>query len=56
MKAQFVKSAQGPHQAPPADRAEVALVGRSNAGKSSFLNAWTGLKIAKVSAQPGKTR
>lgn len=32
------------------------MVGRSNAGKSSFINALTGQKIAKVSQTPGKTR
>src|SRR5689334_10876834 len=35
---------------------EVALVGRSNVGKSSLLNALAGRKIAKVSGTPGKTR
>ena len=32
------------------------MVGRSNAGKSSFINALVGQKIAKVSQTPGKTR
>jgi GTP-binding protein len=35
---------------------EVALVGRSNVGKSSLLNAFAGRQIARVSATPGKTR
>ena len=35
---------------------EVALIGRSNIGKSSLLNALAGRKIAKVSGTPGKTR
>ncbi len=35
---------------------EVALAGRSNAGKSSLLNIWAQAKIAKVSQAPGKTR
>ncbi|HEV2752083.1 MAG TPA: ribosome biogenesis GTP-binding protein YihA/YsxC [Gemmatimonadales bacterium] len=35
---------------------EVALVGRSNVGKSSLLNALAGRKIGKVSGTPGKTR
>jgi len=35
---------------------EVALIGRSNVGKSSLLNALAGRKIAKVSGTPGKTR
>lgn len=36
--------------------AEVAMVGRSNAGKSSLINAMCGTKTAKVSSTPGKTR
>ncbi|HEU5260103.1 MAG TPA: GTP-binding protein 8 [Gemmatimonadales bacterium] len=32
------------------------MIGRSNVGKSSLLNALAGRKIAKVSATPGKTR
>jgi len=35
---------------------EVALVGRSNSGKSSLLNALAGQKVARVSSSPGKTR
>jgi GTP-binding protein len=34
----------------------VALVGRSNVGKSSVINALTRLKLARTSAAPGKTR
>lgn len=38
-------------------RAEVALVGRSNVGKSSLLNALAGqTKLARVSRTPGRTR
>lgn len=45
-------------QAPPGGlRPEVALVGRSNVGKSSFLCSLVGRKgLAKVSSTPGKTR
>jgi GTP-binding protein len=53
---QFLKSAKTLADCPFGDRPEVALMGRSNAGKSSFLNALTGQKIAKVSGTPGKTR
>src|SRR5881628_3242379 len=35
---------------------EVAFLGRSNVGKSSLLNALVGLRIAKTSGTPGKTR
>jgi GTP-binding protein len=38
------------------DRPEVAIAGRSNAGKSTFINCLTRSKIAKVSQEPGKTR
>lgn len=41
---------------PPEDRPEVAIAGRSNAGKSSLLNAMTGQKVADASKTPGKTR
>lgn len=35
---------------------ELALLGRSNVGKSSLLNALVGRRIARISATPGKTR
>ena len=35
---------------------KVVFSGRSNVGKSSLLNSMTGFKVARVSAEPGKTR
>lgn len=56
MKVKFIKSGKEPADYPFPYKPEVAIVGRSNAGKSSFINALTGQKIAKVSGTPGKTR
>ena len=44
-----------PHMVP--DLPEIAVVGRSNVGKSSLINMLTGnSKLARISASPGKTR
>jgi GTP-binding protein len=52
----FVLSASKVDQLPDA-RTEVALVGRSNVGKSSLLNALAGRKpLANVSKTPGRTQ
>jgi len=40
----------------PESRAEVAVVGRSNVGKSSLINALAGGKTARVSKKPGRTQ
>ncbi len=56
MKVKFLKSATKPAEYPHPYKPEVAIVGRSNAGKSSFINALVDQKIAKVSGTPGKTR
>jgi GTP-binding protein len=45
-----------PEDYPSADCPEIVVTGRSNSGKSSFLNAIAGGPIAKVSQMPGKTR
>lgn len=55
-KLEFVKSAVLPKDFPPAKLPEVAICGRSNAGKSSFINGLSNQKLAKVSSTPGKTR
>ncbi len=56
MKVKFLKSAPSIKEAIEPNFTEIALLGRSNVGKSSFLNAWTNQKIAKISSTPGKTR
>lgn len=57
MSAEFIKSAVGPDTYPAPSLPEVALLGRSNVGKSSLVNFLTGRKkLAQVSTTPGKTR
>ncbi len=57
MRFEFITSAADRQGWPLPQKPEIALAGRSNAGKSSFINALTGGgKIAKVSQIPGKTR
>jgi GTP-binding protein len=52
----FIKSAVLPKDYPKTGKKEIAIAGRSNAGKSSFLNSIANSKVAKVSNTPGKTR
>ncbi|MFO7273944.1 MAG: ribosome biogenesis GTP-binding protein YihA/YsxC [Bacillota bacterium] len=55
--AEFVISATAPDQFPSDGLPEVALVGRSNVGKSSLINALVqNRKLAKTSNTPGRTR
>lgn len=54
--ATFVTSAAGAGDFPRDGLPEVALVGRSNVGKSSLINALVGRTVARTSAAPGKTR
>lgn len=55
-KVEFLKSAVLRKDWPDVTLPEIALVGRSNAGKSSLLNQLVGKPIAKISQTPGKTR
>jgi GTP-binding protein len=55
-KVKFIKSAVNPRDYPPPHFPEIAVVGRSNVGKSSLINAIFKRNIAKVSSSPGKTR
>ncbi|MGD8811947.1 MAG: ribosome biogenesis GTP-binding protein YihA/YsxC [Thioalkalispiraceae bacterium] len=56
-QAEFLISVPTPQQAPPDEGLEVAFAGRSNAGKSSALNALTGRKsLARTSKTPGRTQ
>ena len=53
----FIKSANQASQFPEDSGREIAFVGRSNAGKSTALNAIFGRKnIAKTSKTPGRTQ
>ena len=56
ISAEFVTSAAGAGDFPRDRLAEVALVGRSNVGKSSLINALVRDRVARTSAAPGKTR
>jgi GTP-binding protein len=53
----FLKSAAAVRDLPPDHGAEVAFAGRSNSGKSSALNAITGVNgLARASKTPGRTQ
>jgi GTP-binding protein len=54
--AEFITSAAGAADFPDDGLPEVALVGRSNVGKSSLINALLRQRVARTSAAPGKTR
>ncbi|MDX9873049.1 MAG: ribosome biogenesis GTP-binding protein YihA/YsxC, partial [Clostridia bacterium] len=55
--AEYCISAVSPAQYPDANEPEIALLGRSNVGKSSLINKFLNRKnLARTSSQPGKTR
>ncbi|WPL15453.1 putative GTP-binding protein EngB [Thiorhodovibrio winogradskyi] len=56
-RAHFLSAASGLDHAPPDTGAEVAFAGRSNAGKSSALNALCHQnRLARTSKTPGRTQ
>ncbi len=56
-RASYMLAAHNPRQLPPDEGAEVAFCGRSNAGKSSALNALCQQNaLARVSKTPGRTQ
>lgn len=55
-KVELVAVADKKHQYPLEGKKEIALVGRSNVGKSSLINQLLNRKIARISRSPGKTR
>ena len=56
-QADLLLSAAHARHFPPDQGAEVAIAGRSNAGKSSAINALTGRRaLARTSKTPGRTR
>ena len=57
MNAKFVISAEKLSQCPDFKLPEFPLIGRSNVGKSSFINGLANnKKLARTSNTPGKTR
>jgi GTP-binding protein len=55
--AAYMRSVHNPEQLPPDGGREVAIAGRSNAGKSSAINAIVGRRgLARASKTPGRTQ
>src|SRR5699024_7578107 len=56
-KAEYIISAVSAEQYPQDGLSDIALAGRSNVGKSSFINRLINRKnLVRTSAKPGKTR
>lgn len=56
-QSEFTISAVSPNQYPTENLPEIALAGRSNVGKSSFINKMINRKaLARTSSKPGKLK
>lgn len=55
-KIEFIKAVYKLNELPKDILPEIVLCGRSNVGKSSFVNSLLNSKVAKTSSTPGKTR
>lgn len=57
ISSEIIISAVKPEQYPDVEMPEFALAGRSNVGKSSFINKMLNRKgLARISSKPGKTQ
>ncbi len=56
MKAEFIKSASNYRDCIVSDLPQIAVAGKSNSGKSSFINLLMNSNLARTSREPGRTR
>jgi len=56
MPATFLKSAMTVADLPEGKKPMIAMLGRSNVGKSTFINSLIGTKLARTSCKPGLTQ
>lgn len=55
-RGEIIASALTVAEMPRTELSEIAFMGRSNAGKSSLINALVGRKVAHTSSTPGRTQ